>query len=305
LGQVANRKAGPYRFWYRESPRYLDTGEGNVTPDTPPLNVSGMNMVYLDTDGRLHWFLHVPQQREQDQAAAPNRFDWSGLFHEAGFDITSFQQVTSTWVPQHAYDERLAWDGTNPARPDQKVHIEAAAFRGQPVYFETIYPWDQPTRQAQEAESNSQRVFVISVIIVFLIALVGSALIARRNLRLGRSDIRGALRLGFFLSHRAAVVLALPNSPQRIGGRRVRSLFVLSGAGHVRRFLSLALVHSARAVPATTMAASHHFVEPGFTRRVPRSARWPRPPDWRRSRWFNDPCLGADTRGSSLAGPAL
>lgn len=196
--KLRTEKPGPYRFWYRESPRYLDTGDGDVTPDTPPLNVSGMNMIYLDTDGRLHWFLHVPQQREQDQAAAPNRFDWSGLFHEAGFDITRFQQVTSTWVPQHAYDERLAWDGTNPARPDQKVHIEAATFRGQPVYFETIYPWDQPTRQAQEAQSNSQRVFVISVIIVFLIALFGSALIARRNLRLGRSDIRGALRLGFF-----------------------------------------------------------------------------------------------------------
>jgi len=36
------------------------------------------------------------------------------------------------------------------------------------------------------------------VVAVFLLALVGSALIARRNLRLGRGDIRGALRLGFF-----------------------------------------------------------------------------------------------------------
>jgi len=194
--RLRTEKPGPYRFWYRESPRYLDTSEGFVTPDNPPLNISGMTMIYLDTDGRLHWFLHVPPQREPNPGTV-NPLDWSPLFHEAGFDMARFQQVPSTWVPLAAYDERLAWDGGDSLRPDQKVHIEAAAFRGKPVYFETTYPWDQPTREVLAPQSNSDRVFTILVIAVFLIALIGSALIARRNLRLGRGDLRGALRLGF------------------------------------------------------------------------------------------------------------
>jgi serine/threonine-protein kinase len=185
-----------YRFWYRESPRYLDTDYGFVGPGNPSMVVSGMTIVYLDMDGRLHWLLHVPPQRESNPGPQ-NPLDWSSLFHEAGLDIARFQKVPSTWAPPHAFDERVAWDGADPLRADQKVHIEAAAFRGKPVYFETIYPWDQPTREVLTPESRTDRVLIISVIAVFLIALVGSALIARRNLRLGRGDIRGALRLGF------------------------------------------------------------------------------------------------------------
>jgi serine/threonine-protein kinase len=187
-------KPGPYRFWYRDSPRYFDTEGGEVTPDVPALDVSGMTMLYLDMNGRLHWFLHVPPQRES-VSTATNSVDWSLLFREAGFDLATFQKVPSTWVPLHAYDERDAWDGADPLRPDQKVHIEAAAFHGKPVYFETIYPWDQPTRQAQQPQSPSERIFVFLVTAVFIVALIGGALIARHHLRLGRGDISGALRV--------------------------------------------------------------------------------------------------------------
>jgi len=185
-----------YRFWYRESPRYLETATGEITPEVPALDVSGMTSLLLDMDGRLHWFIHVPPQRESTAAAA-GPIDWSGMFREAGLDLTTFQKATSTWIPLHAYDERGAWDGADPLHPDQKVHIEAAAFHGQPVYFETTYPWDVPTRQEQLSQSNAELVFVSSVIAVFMIALIGSALIARHNLRLGRGDIQGALRVAF------------------------------------------------------------------------------------------------------------
>jgi serine/threonine-protein kinase len=195
--KLRTEKPGPYRFWYRESPRSLDTEGGFVSPDDPPLTVSGMTMIYLDIDGRLHWFVRAPPQRESNPGA-PNPVDWSTVFHEAGLDITKFQKVPSTWVPQHAYDERLAWEGADPLRPDQKLHIEAAAFAGKPAYFETTYPWDQPSREVLVPQSSSDRAFTILVIAIFMIALIGSALIARRNLRLGRGDIRGALRVSFF-----------------------------------------------------------------------------------------------------------
>jgi hypothetical protein len=193
--KLRTESPGPYRFWYRDSPRYFDTSE-EIAVDTPALDVSGMNSLYLDLDGRLHWFMHVPPQREPP-ASATNPFDWSSLFSEAGLEIATFQKTTSTWVPLHAYDERAAWDGVDPLRPDQKVHVEAASFRGKPIYFETVYPWDQPARQNQTPETGKERVFISIVIGIFMIALIGSALVARHNLRLGRGDVSGAVRIAF------------------------------------------------------------------------------------------------------------
>lgn len=184
---------GAYRFWYRESPRYFDTTE-TIHVDRPALDVSGMTSLYLDMDGRLHWFVGVPPQREPSggENAIP---DWSVAFREAGLEIANFKDVASTSVPLHAYDTRAAWDGVNPAHPELKTHVEAAAFRGKPVYFETIYPWDQPVRQEQTPESGRIRALVFILIAVYLIVLVGSALVARKHLKLGRGDRRGATRI--------------------------------------------------------------------------------------------------------------
>ena len=184
---------GAYRFWYRESPRYFDTTE-QIQVDRPALDVSGMTSLYLDMNGHLHWFIGVPPQREPagGENASP---DWTVPFREAGLDMASFKEVASISVPLHAYDTRVAWDGADPAHPELKTHVEAAAFRGKPVYFETIYPWDQPMRQEQAPQSGRDRALTFIIIAVFLIVLVGSALIARKHLKLGRGDRRGATRL--------------------------------------------------------------------------------------------------------------
>ncbi len=187
---------GAYRFWYRQSPRYFETLE-NIEVDKPALDVSGMTSIYLDMAGRLHWFVGVPPQREPPGGAQPAP-DWALPFREAGLDIANFQPVASMSVPLHAYDVRAAWDGADPAQPALKTHVEAAAFRGRLIYFETIYPWDQPVRQEQTPESGRDRVLTSILIIVFLTSLVGSALLARRNLRLGRGDRRGAAHVGSF-----------------------------------------------------------------------------------------------------------
>jgi hypothetical protein len=188
---------GPYRFWYRQSPRYFETFE-EIQVDKPALDVSGMTSVYLDMEGRLHWFIGVPPQREPQgdpKGVAPATPDWALLFREAGLEIANFQPVTSTWVPLHAYDSRAAWDGVDPSQPENKIHVEAAGFRGKTVYFETIYPWDQPLRQEQTPESGGDQALTILLIAIILSALVGSLILARRNLRLGRGDRRGATRV--------------------------------------------------------------------------------------------------------------
>jgi serine/threonine-protein kinase len=187
---------GPYRYWYRQSPRYFNTVD-EISIDRPALDVSGMTSVYLDTEGRLHWFVGVPPQREPSDQKSPAA-DWSIPFRQAGLDITRFNPVPSAFVPLHAYDARAAWDGLDSAHPDLKTRVEAAAFHGKLIYFETIYPWDQPTRQELAPQSGSERIFTILVIAVYLIVLVGSVLIARRHLQQGRGDRRGASRVALF-----------------------------------------------------------------------------------------------------------
>jgi serine/threonine-protein kinase len=198
---------GAYRFWYRESPRYFNTTE-NIEVDMPALDISGMASLYLDMDGRLHWFVGVPPQRETPgaESVAP---DWSIAFREAGLDLANFRQVASTSVPLHAYDTRAAWDGVDPTHPQVKsanpaghpgvgnTHVEAAAFRGKLVYFETVYPWDQPAREEEVPQSGKGRALSLILISLYLIVLICSVLLARKNLKLGRGDRRGATRLAF------------------------------------------------------------------------------------------------------------
>lgn len=196
---------GEYRFWYRQSPRYFNTIE-DIEVDKPALDVSGMTSLYLDMAGRLHWFIGVPPQREPPgaQSVAP---DWSIAFREAGLDLANFRQVASTSVPLHAYDTRAAWDGVDPTFSQIKsagtteqpgaanTHVEAAAFRGKIVYFETVYPWDQAAREEEAPQSGKGRALTFILIALYLIVLVCSVLLARKNLKLGRGDRRGATRL--------------------------------------------------------------------------------------------------------------
>jgi hypothetical protein len=199
--KLATGQPSAFYFWYRQSPRYLVTDTVlPVQSDNPPETVSGMVRVLLDTQGQLRLFSAVPPQRERTENRVQMQVpDWSKLFAEAGFNLANFQVVESTWVPQHAYDVRAAWDGVYPLQPEIKVHVEATAYRGKPVYFEVINPWDAPIRQVQPRLSAAEGALFIMLIVIVMVALIGSALLAFKNLRLGRGDRRGAFRLALFV----------------------------------------------------------------------------------------------------------
>ncbi len=69
------------------------------------------------------------------------------LFAESGLDQAQLQPVSPLWTPPHASTARAAWAGSYPNQPDIKIHVEAAAFAGKPVYFEIFYAWDEPREQ--------------------------------------------------------------------------------------------------------------------------------------------------------------
>lgn len=193
--QLATGQPAALYFWYRQSQSYLENFSGTPTLNDPAETEAGMISVLLDTQGQLRRFSAVPPKQEEplraDAAPTP---DWAVLFAEAGFNPAAFQPVASTHVPPHVYDTRAAWDGVYPAQPQDKIHIEAATYRGVPVYFDVINPWEQLAPQ----QSTGESILTGIIIVVFIVVLVGSALLALRNLRLGRGDRKGAFRLALF-----------------------------------------------------------------------------------------------------------
>ena len=185
-------------FWYRQSPRPFEVNDGGqVIEDEPAQDLSGMTTMTLDTTGRLRSLNTVPPAKSSNPAAAT---DWSPLFVESGLDQTKFQPVPNIWTPPHQTTARAAWDGSYPDAPDLKVHIEAGAFEGKPVYFEIFDAWDQPRNAQISIVRYRQRVLVVLLLTVFITVVVGSSLLALRNVKLGRGDRKGAFRIAAFMA---------------------------------------------------------------------------------------------------------
>jgi hypothetical protein len=195
-------------FWYRQSPHYLEAFDyWQIAPHDPPNELSGMLLIKLDTTGRLAYFEAAPPQVEETSGVsgeinanptAETTPDWSRFFQEAGLDIANFRQTQSRWTPPRHADARAAWEGTYPGRPELPLKIEAAAYRGQPIYFELIGAWQRPNRQTPFEASAGQKIFIGLLLTFYFGALLLGALLAWRNLRLGRGDRRGAFRLALF-----------------------------------------------------------------------------------------------------------
>jgi len=132
-------------------------------------------------------------------AATPQTPDWSILFREAGLDPAKWTATEPTWTPLGYADTRAAWQGTLPERPEIAMRVEAAAYRGKPVFWRLIGPWAKPSRTAPEPSSMGAKVSEILPFSITAIFVFGGALIARRNLRRGRGDRHGAGRLAFFV----------------------------------------------------------------------------------------------------------
>ncbi|MGH9312248.1 MAG: hypothetical protein ACRD1S_03520, partial [Vicinamibacterales bacterium] len=158
----------------------------------------------LDAEGRLVYFDGVPRQVPDEGkpglapgASAPASGDsWTLLFQEAGLDQTTFTPTLESWTPPHYADARAAWTGAIGPRTEM-VRVEAASHRGRPVYFAIVGPWTRPTRQ-QPAPGADRWLGYVSLLLLSG-SLIAAALMARHNLKAGRGDRSGAIRLAAFL----------------------------------------------------------------------------------------------------------
>ena len=209
-------------FWWRGSPSVLVSAGavgvgigGNVALSDPPRTTPGMISIQLDTRGRLTWLDVVPDRVPNREIDAPGEagFAWPRLFELMGFEIESFAQVPARLTPEHFADERVAWEGTFPEDAKAPLRIEVAALAGRPTSLrlftahaplETTPPPSQTSAQGSSQRTGSRigltaviaALIIGSSILLILTAIFGGLYVARRNVRNGRGDARGAGRIG-------------------------------------------------------------------------------------------------------------
>ena len=99
-------------------------------------------------------------------------------------------------MPEGPFDARADWEGSG-ASPTDSVHVAGASWRGKPVWFAVLYPWSVPEREIETPEYSA--ISEIAILIYIGGAWIAGIVLARRNLRLGRGDRRGALRVAAFV----------------------------------------------------------------------------------------------------------
>jgi predicted Ser/Thr protein kinase len=193
-------------FYYRESPRRLRPVGITRRPtlNDPPPVISGMTSLLLDSEGRLLELSAVPPQRETGVAdeGGGRVPDWAALFAAAGLDPARFTPAAPEWTPRTFADVRAAWTGSVPELDDVPLRVEAASYRGRPVFFSVVAPWTRAARMEEAPQTTINRVAVGLTTLMVALILVSAVVMTRNNLRTGRGDRAGAARL-------ALVVLGL------------------------------------------------------------------------------------------------
>jgi hypothetical protein len=166
-----------------------------------------MHQLFLDTEGRLVEFHSVPPAIALENPApeAP----WPALFEVADLDSKTFTPATPKWLPHAFADATAAWEGPMPGRADMRVRIEAASYRNHLVSFQIVWPWTEPPRTEASQRTGLRRLTDAISVAMWVLMLAGGILLARRNLRVNRSDGRGAARFAIAMTIASAVFYLL------------------------------------------------------------------------------------------------
>jgi len=267
-----------YLFWYRQSPGRLARTGLVVRPEEPP-RTPGEAYVALTPEGRLYRLTIVPDGRPAPAAPqAPP--DWPALLRAAGLEPARLASIPSFRPPSVFADARAAWR----LRASGSTRIQAAAYRGRPVSFETVEPWHAPAAPLLSLlpAPDLSRVLLFFIIVAFVTAVP----LARRNLRLGRGDRKGARRL-LLVGVSAVLIVWL------CGGRHFLDFEEVVGLAQAAAF-ALAL--------GMLLWYAYIALEPALRR------RWPeRIISWSRllSGGARDPLVGRDLLVGALSGVTI
>ncbi len=199
--EVFQNRPAQLLFRYRQSPYPMSSirfHDDKLTPGIvdygdPPVDMSGMINVTLDSEGRLQRFITIPPQ-VLDAAGPAQSPDWKPFFAAAQLDPANFQPAEPKWTFVASSDTRQAWTGVWPGS-NRPLRIEAAGLGGKPIAFQLLSPWNAPGRMPPRTAGAGGRISVWISGGAALILLSAAAFLARRNIRAGRGDRRSALRL--------------------------------------------------------------------------------------------------------------
>ena len=275
----------PLRLGYRESPLPLIAPpDGEVTEERPAPVVSGMIEAWVNSKGELRTFRAVPPQ--VDASTAAQAIDPQIISRAIGFDLSKWQETAPRYTPLYAFDWLKAWKGRHPTLP-LDVTVQASAWRGRITEVQVIWPWTKAGRvpESRQTSFDNSRLTLIEKATSGLVILF-SVFLAVRNLRAGRGDRRGAVRL-------ASAVFVLQALTWIFWAHWVADVGMLG-------------VFAANAASWISSAVLIWFLYIGLEPEV--RARWPKAiVTWSRvlaGRW-QDPLVGADVLWGALVGVAI
>ncbi|MEM7356992.1 MAG: serine/threonine-protein kinase, partial [Acidobacteriota bacterium] len=206
--RLSNARPSAIRFWYRQSPFPLipQNAYGRVGFNDPQVRYSGMVNLFLDSTGRLTHLKAVPPQYDDAPPDQPQlEPDWRIAFEAAELEFERFTPTTPHWLPEKYCDRRAAWLGVYPSgsesvAPSIEVRVEACAYRGRLIQFAASPQIGRPFLQEAPQRTRTQQVRRVAEGLVAVIFLLGTVMLARRNLALGRGDRRSALLLATWVA---------------------------------------------------------------------------------------------------------
>jgi hypothetical protein len=233
-----------FRFWYRQRDDVLSApgGYGYTNFENPPLDSPGEVRVELDHKARLLRLDVIPDPDGFEPRNATPTFDWTVLLDAAGIDPACLEPVEPRSIPRVYADELFAWSGNCEDFRNGTLRVEAASLAGNPVLFVVEDPWSAaPEEDENEADEDDTESLLFDVLklVLFVGFMVAGGLLARRNVRTGRSDLRGANRLVaiYVALHTVSILPMLELSLEALTGQIVQ---MLSNAGFQAALLWIA-----------------------------------------------------------------
>ena len=291
----AGPAASPISFWYRQSPAPIKARRPGAIlhrQDDPTLTLPGSTSLSMNPQGHLLSLEVVLEEQSIPGHTSIPEPDWQPLLKAAGWEPGDLRRVETSWSPPRFANQQAAWQEKDLDTLGIGLRIEAAALNGRFVAFQVLKPWQAAPEKHPVSERNTERKASPfpterwSVCLFLVAVLIGTVLLARRNIRLGAADLSAAGRLAIF-------VLV------------TRFLVGLLGAHHVASPYELRVLqaHMAQALfAAAALWLIYVALEP-LARRHQRdlTASWVRLLYGRR----RDPLVGRDLLVGSLCGTAV
>ena len=278
------------QYWRRWSPsafRMKELWDSSPSLIDPPQSYPGSGIALLDMEGRLLALEALPLSGADSSAS--RGANWAALLEAAGRDPARVVPV----LPPAAFvayaDTVAAWRLSDSTAPE--TTLVAAAIRGHVVRVETFAGRNALGRLAVVASDDAASIQAwFQVILLLVIPLIGGIILAHRNLRAKRGDIRGALVVGISI-----VILYLLYHLFSMNLGEVGPFAILVAAT-----ASAPLGHAL--IRGATMSLAYLAIEP-YVRRL-----WPSVlVSWARlvAGRLRDPIIGRDVLIGVAAGAAL